>query len=229
MPDQLTAEAPDIAPKSLRIVLAEDATLLRAGLETLLARFGHEVVAAVADADALMRAAQDLQPDLVLTDVRMPPDDADDGLRAAVAIRQHRPGQSVLVLSQYIEQSYVEQLLQSQDGAGIGYLLKDRVGEVRDFVSAVQDVAAGGTVIDTDVVRQMVRRRHDPLEKLSPREHEVMSLMAAGRSNAAIASGLFVSEAAVNKHIGSIFTKLGLHLAPDDHRRVLAVLAFLQR
>ncbi|MCS4591626.1 response regulator transcription factor [Brevibacterium sediminis] len=213
----------------MRIVLAEDTSLLRAGLETLLARFGHDVVAAVADADALRQAAQDLRPDLVLTDVRMPPDDADDGLRAAIAIREHRPDQSVLVLSQYIEQSYAEELLASQDGVGVGYLLKDRVGDVRDFVAAVQDVADGGTVIDTDVVRHMVNRRRDPLESLSRREHEVLALMAAGRSNAAIARNLYVSEAAVNKHIGSIFTKLGLHVAPDDHRRVLAVLAFLRR
>lgn len=225
MPDQLTTNE----SKPLRIVLAEDATLLRAGLETLLARFGHDVVAAVGDACALTQAARELEPDLVLTDVRMPPDDADDGLRAAVAIRERKPDQPVLVLSQYIEQSYVGRLLESHDGVGIGYLLKDRVGEVRDFVAAVEDVAAGGTVIDPEVVRQMVRRRHDPLESLSPRERDVLSLMAEGRSNAGIASGLFVSEAAVNKHISSIFTKLGLHVAPDDHRRVLAVLAFLRK
>lgn len=229
MSDQLTSGPAADAAKPLRIVLAEDTALLRGGLETLLARFGHEVVAAVGDADALIRAADEFKPDLVLTDVRMPPDNADDGLRAAVAIREQRAGQPVLVLSQYIEQSYVEHLLESQRGGAVGYLLKDRVGEVRDFVAAVEDVAAGSTVIDPEVIRQLVQPRNDPLDSLSPRELEVLSLMAEGRSNAAIAGRLFVSEAAINKHISSIFTKLGLYVAPDDHRRVLAVLAFLRQ
>lgn len=227
MSDQLTLDHTAGVAKSLRIVLAEDTALLRAGLETLLARFGHEVVATVGDADALIQATHDLDPDLVLTDVRMPPGNADDGLRAAIEIRQQRTGQPVLVLSQYIEQSYVEHLLDAQQG--VGYLLKDRVGEVRDFVAAVEDVADGGTIIDPEVIRQLVLNRSDPLDRLSPRELEVLSLMAEGRSNAAIAGRLFVSEAAINKHIGSIFTKLGLYVAPDDHRRVLAVLAFLRQ
>lgn len=225
MPDQLTN---DHVTRPLRIVLAEDNTLLRAGLETLLNRFGYEVVASVDNAIALVQAARELAPDLVLTDVRMPPNNSDDGLQAAITIRQQRMGQPVLVLSQYIEQSYLAHLLESQGGAGIGYLLKDRIGDVRDFVDAIQVVAAGGTIIDPEVVRQLVRNQNDPLQKLSPREREVLSLMAEGRSNAAIASRLFVSEAAVNKHISSIFTKLGLYVAPDDHRRVLAVLAFLR-
>ncbi|ASW53271.1 DNA-binding response regulator [Plantactinospora sp. KBS50] len=212
----------------LRIVVAEDSPLMREGLVSLLARFGHETIAAVADADAVVTAVRADPPDVLITDVRMPPRHADDGLRAAVALRQAIPGLPVLVLSQYVEQSYAAKLLDSADGSGVGYLLKDRVGAVAEFVAAVEQVAAGETVVDPDVVRQLLRRRHDPLQRLSPREQEVLALMAEGRSNATIGARLHISDAAVNKHIGNIFTKLDLPTATDGHRRVLAVLAYLR-
>ncbi|NUT33768.1 MAG: response regulator transcription factor [Hamadaea sp.] len=212
----------------LRIVLAEDSLLLREGLIGLLQRFGHEVVAAVADAGAIAPAIAHDRPDLLITDVRMPPTQTDDGLRAAVALREIDPRLPVLVLSQYVEESYAARLLDSGGGHAVGYLLKDRVGAITDFVEAVARVAEGGTVVDPEVVRQLLRRRRDPLERLSPREREVLELMAQGRSNAAVAKALFVTEAAVNKHVRSIFTKLDLPQAADDHRRVLAVLAFLR-
>ncbi|MEU6393816.1 response regulator transcription factor [Streptomyces sp. NPDC046939] len=213
---------------SLRLTVAEDAVLLREGLVGLLRRFGHEVVAAVGDADALVAAVRAERPDLVVTDVRMPPSHGDDGLRAAVLLREEFPGLPVLVLSQYVERSYALRLLDSGGGAGVGYLLKERVGKVADFTSAIERVAAGGTVVDPEVITQLVRLQRDPLERLSPREREVLGLLAEGRSNGNIAAHLFLSEAAVNKHIGNIFAKLDLPVDTEGHRRVLAVLAFLR-
>ncbi|MCZ4102889.1 response regulator transcription factor [Streptomyces sp. H39-C1] len=214
--------------RELRIVLAEDSVLLREGLVGLLARFGHQVVAAVGDAEALMAAVAEHDPDIVVTDVRMPPGLQDEGLRAAVALRAQRPSLPVLVLSQYVQHSYAAELLDSGDGSGVGYLLKDRVGQVEEFLDALRRVADGGTVVDPEVVRQLLRRRRDPLERLSAREREVLGLIAEGRSNASIARELVVSEAAVGKHIGSILSKLDLPPAEETHRRVLAVLAFLR-
>ena len=214
--------------RPLRIVLAEDSVLLREGLIGLLTRFGHEVPAAVGDADALLGAATEHQPDIVVTDVRMPPGFQDEGLHAALRLRAQRPGLPVLVLSQYVQRAYAAELLDSGDGSGVGYLLKDRVGQVEQFVAALREVAAGGTVVDPEVVRQLLRRRRDPLARLTPREREVLALIAEGRSNNAIARALVVSEAAVGKHIGSILTKLDLPPADDVHRRVLAVLAYLR-
>ncbi|MBD0420545.1 response regulator transcription factor [Streptomyces sp. TRM S81-3] len=218
----------DSSGRPLRIVLAEDSVLLREGIVGLLTRFGHEVVAAVGDADALLAAVAEHGPDAVVTDVRMPPGLQDEGLRAAVRLRAERPGLPVLVLSQYVQRAYAAELLDSGDGTGVGYLLKDRVGHVEEFVAALAEVAAGGTVVDPEVVRQLLRRRRDPLARLTPREREVLALVAEGKSNGAIARTLVVSEAAVGKHIGSILTKLDLPPADDTHRRVLAVLAFLR-
>jgi DNA-binding NarL/FixJ family response regulator len=215
----------------IRIVLAEDGVLLREGMVELLQRFGHTVVAAVGDAAALAAAVEAYEPDIVVTDVRMPPGFSDEGLRAAVALRAARPALAVLVLSQYVEQTYAAELLDAVPhgaAAGVGYLLKDRVGDVAEFVEAVQRVAAGATVIDPEVVRQLLRRRRDPLERLTPREREVLALMAEGWSNGAIARTLVVSEAAVAKHIGGILAKLDLPPDQDDHRRVRAVLAYLR-
>lgn len=214
--------------RTLRVVLAEDSVLLREGLIGLLQRCGHEVVAAVGDAESLVAAVGEHDPDIVVTDVRMPPGFQDEGLHAAVRLRAERPTLPVLVLSQYVQRRYAADLLDSGDGTGVGYLLKDRVGRIEEFVTALGDVAAGGTVVDPEVVRQLLRRRRDPLQRLSPREREVLALIAEGRSNAAIAHGLVVSEAAVGKHIGSIFTKLDLPPADGTHRRVLAVLAYLR-
>jgi DNA-binding NarL/FixJ family response regulator len=201
-------------------------------MSVLLHRFGHAVVAAVGDASALVAAVEEHEPDIVVTDVRMPPGFTDEGLRAAVALRAARPELAVLVLSQYVEQAYAAELLDADPrrgrGAGVGYLLKDRVGDVEEFVDAVRRVAAGGTVIDPEVVRQLLRRRRDPLERLTPREREVLALMAEGWSNGAIARTLVVTEAAVAKHIGAILAKLDLPPADDDHRRVRAVLAYLR-
>jgi len=213
---------------SLRLIVAEDAVLLREGLVGLLQRVGHEVVAAVGDADALVAAVRAGRPDLIVTDVRMPPSLSDDGLRSAVTLREEFPGLPVLVLSQYVERSYALRLLDSGGGAGVGYLLKERVSAVVDFVSAIERVAAGGTVVDPEVITQLVRLRQDPLERLSPREREVLALIAEGRTNASLAKHLFISEAAVNKHIGNIFNKLDLPVDTEGHRRVLAVLAFLR-
>jgi DNA-binding NarL/FixJ family response regulator len=216
----------------LRVVLAEDSVLLREGMSELLRRFGHAVVAAVGDAPALVAAVAEHDPDIVVTDVRMPPGFTDEGLRAAVALRAAHPSLPVLVLSQYVEQTYAAELLDADPkrgrGGGVGYLLKDRVGDVEEFVDAVCRVAAGGTVIDPEVVRQLLGRRRDPVQRLTPREREVLALMAEGWSNGAIARTLVVTEAAVAKHIGSILTKLDLPPTHDDHRRVRAVLAFLR-
>jgi DNA-binding NarL/FixJ family response regulator len=189
-------------------------------------------VATVGDASALVAAVEEHEPDIVVTDVRMPPGFTDEGLRAAVALRAARPSLAVLVLSQYVEQTYAAELLDADPrrgrGGGVGYLLKDRVGDVEEFVDAVRRVAAGGTIIDPEVVRQLLGRRRDPIDRLTPREREVLALMAEGWSNGAIARTLVVTEAAVAKHIGSILTKLDLPPAEDDHRRVRAVLAFLR-
>ncbi|MFF1304575.1 response regulator [Streptomyces sp. NPDC058307] len=209
-------------------MLAEDSVLLREGLIGLLGRCGHEVVAAVGDAEALLVAVEEHSPDIVVTDVRMPPGFQDEGLHAAVRLRGRRPGLPVLVLSQYVQRAYASELLDSGDGTGVGYLLKDRVGQVEQFVDALCEVADGGTVVDPEVVRQLLRRRRDPLERLTPREREVLALIAEGKSNGAIARELVVSEAAVGKHVGGILTKLDLPPAEETHRRVLAVLAYLR-
>ncbi|MEU9832754.1 response regulator transcription factor [Streptosporangium sp. NPDC048047] len=208
----------------MRVVLAEDSVLLREGVAGLLERFGHTVAAAVGDAPALTAAVAEHEPDIVVTDVRMPPGFTDEGLRAAFALRAVRPGLPVLILSQYVQQAYVAEIM----GPGIGYLLKDRIGHVREFADAVERVAAGGTVVDPEVVRQLLAHRRDPLRRLTPREREVLALVAEGRSNAAVARALVVTEAAVAKHIANIFAKLDLPPAGDDHRRVLAVLAYLR-
>ncbi|MGI5427269.1 response regulator [Streptomyces sp. CA-179760] len=216
--------------QSLRLVIAEDAVLLREGLVHLLERFGHRVLAAVGDGPALLGAARQHRPDLVITDVRMPPGQTDEGLRTARLLQAEQPGLAVLVLSQYVEQTFADELLDDRRGSvGTGYLLKERVGDVEEFADAVTRVAAGATVVDPEVVRQLLARRRDPLDRLTPREREVLALMAEGRSNAAIARRLVVTDAAVAKHIASILQKLDLPpSAPDDHRRVLAVLAYLR-
>ncbi|WP_282087185.1 response regulator transcription factor [Streptomyces tendae] len=215
---------------SLRIVIAEDAVLLREGLVHLLQRFGHEVLASVGDGPSLLTAAREHRPHLVITDVRMPPGQTDEGLRAARRLQSEQPGLAVLVLSQYVEQTFAEELLDDRRGSvGTGYLLKERIGDVEEFADAVTRVAAGSTVVDPEVVRQLLARHRDPLDRLTPREREVLALMAEGRSNAAIARRLVVTDAAVAKHIASILQKLDLPpTAPDDHRRVLAVLAYLR-
>ncbi|MEH0937450.1 response regulator transcription factor [Micromonospora psammae] len=215
-------------PAVTRVVLAEDEVLLREGMAVLLARFGFDVVAAVGSAPDLLAAARELRPDLVVTDIRMPPQRRDDGLRAAVALRTERPDLAVVVLSQYVQAEYAAALLDSGDGRGIGYLLKDRVAEVADFVAHLGTVRDGGTVIDPDVVRRLLHRPRDPLAALSAREREVLMLIAQGRSNAAIAAALHVTEAAVGKHMGNILTKLGLLPSDDTNRRVLAVLTYLR-
>lgn len=213
----------------MRVVIAEDSTLLREGLVQILARFGHEVVAAVGDAPGLLARVAEHRPDVAVVDVRMPPGFRDEGLRAALQLRRDHPEVGVLVLSQYVEQTYAAELLQVA-ASGLGYLLKDRVGNIPDFVDALERVAAGGIVIDPEVVRQLLARRRDvePLDQLSPREREVLALIAEGRSNSAIAHRLVVTEAAVAKHVGNIFGKLALEPAEDDHRRVLATLAYLR-
>jgi DNA-binding NarL/FixJ family response regulator len=214
--------------RRLRIVLAEDAVLLREGLVGILERAGHEVVAAVADGEALLAYTAREAPDVVVVDIRMPPTHTDEGLRAAARIRAEHPGIAILVLSAYIAEAYVPDLLDSAPGGGVGYLLKDRVGHVREFLDSLERVAAGGTVVDPQVVRQLLGRRRDsgPLATLTDREREVLALMAEGRTNGSIADQLVVSEAAVRKHVGNIFAKLALDPASD--RRVSAVLAYLR-
>lgn len=212
----------------MRIVIAEDSVLLREGLSRLLTEAGHEVVAALADATDLLAAVTEHAPDLVIVDVRMPPTFTDEGIRAAVLIRNQNPDVGVLVLSQYVEERYASDLIAENTGR-FGYLLKDRVADVDDFLKAVEDVASGGTVLDPEVVAQiMVRsRKRDGLAVLSERERQVLQLMAEGKSNSAIANALFLSSGAVEKHISSMFTKLGLLADSDENRRVLAVLKFL--
>ncbi|WP_433178239.1 response regulator [Actinoallomurus sp. CA-150999] len=213
----------------MRIVIAEDSVLLRAGLIKLLETSGFEVADASGDADGLLAAVEKHRPDAVITDVRMPPGYSDEGVRAALVIRRQWPDVAVLLLSQYVEERYAADLL-AANTSGVGYLLKDRVADVSSFLAALRRVAAGGTALDPEVVAQLlVRRQNDPLESLTPREREVLALMAEGRSNSGIAEGLVVSESAVAKHINNIFAKLGLvGGANADHRRVLAVLRFLE-
>jgi DNA-binding NarL/FixJ family response regulator len=213
----------------VRVVIAEDLALLRDGLTRLLRDNEIEVVAAVSDGDALVREVIALRPDLAIVDIRLPPSFQDEGLRAALEARRRMPGVAVLVVSQYVEHTYAQELLADGRG-GVGYLLKDRVMHVADFLEAVRRVAAGGTALDPDVVAQLFsrRREHGPLERLTPREREVLSLMAEGRSNAGIAESLVLTVGAVEKHVQSILSKLDLAQSTGDHRRVLAVLAYLQ-
>ncbi len=212
----------------MRVVIAEDAVLLREGLGHLLADEGHEVVGSVGDALGLVEAVERDRPDVCIVDVRMPPTFTDEGLRAAIEIRSRWPGMPVLVLSQYVEERYATELLSSESSA-VGYLLKQRVADVREFLDALARVAEGGTALDPEVVAQLLARanRH-PRDELTPREHEVLALMAEGLSNAGIARRLVITEGAVEKHVTSIFTKLGLEQAETDHRRVLAVLRYLE-
>ncbi len=219
---------------AVRVVIAEDSVLLREGLTRLLTDRGHEVVAGVGDGEALVEtvaglAAEDALPDVVVADVRMPPTHTDEGVRAAVRLRKEHPGLGVLVLSQYVEEQYATELL-AGSSRGVGYLLKDRVAEVREFVDAVIRVAGGGTALDPEVVQQLLgrSRQQDVLANLTPREREVLGLMAEGRTNSAIAKALVVSAGAVEKHISNIFLKLGLSPSDGDHRRVLAVLTYLK-
>jgi len=212
----------------VRIVIAEDSAVLRDGLVALLADRRHEVVAAVADGDALRAAVAEHRPDVAVVDIRMPPTHTDEGLRAAIALRRDHPGVGVLVFSQYVETQYAAELLASRSD-GVGYLLKDRVADVSDFISALTRIAAGETVLDPEVVTQLLgaSRRADALATLTPREREVLGLMAEGRSNAAIAKTLFLTDGSVEKHVTNIFAKLGLPPSEGDNRRVLAVLQYL--
>jgi DNA-binding NarL/FixJ family response regulator len=217
----------------MRIVIAEDSAVVRAGLAEILADRGHQVLAAVGDAEALLAAVDTHRPDVIVVDVRMPPGYTDEGLRAALAIRRSHPETGVLVFSQYIETRYAADLLGAAAGrgaAGVGYLLKDRVADVGEFIEALGRVAAGGTALDPEVVTQLLgaSRRADGIGSLTARERDVLALMAEGRSNGAIAGLLVVSERAVEKHVGNIFAKLGLAPSDADHRRVLAVLRYLE-
>ena len=219
--------------RRMRIVVAEDSAVVRAGLVEILADRGHEVVAAVGDADALRAAVAEHRPDVAVVDVRMPPGHTDEGLRAAIAIRRDHPGTGILVFSQYVETRYAGDLLGKRSGggaAGVGYLLKDRVANVGEFVDALARVAAGGTALDPEVVTGLLgaSRHVSALATLTARERDVLALMAEGRSNGAIAELLVISERAVEKHISDIFSKLGLPPSDADHRRVLAVLAYLE-
>ncbi len=213
----------------MRVVVADDSVLLREGLVRLLEDAGMEVVGQAGDAEDLLRKVRAHKPDVAIVDVRMPPTNTDDGLRAARQIRTELPGVAVLVLSQYVEEGAAVELLES-DAEGVGYLLKDRVAEIDRFIEAVRRVAEGGSALDPEVVSQLLgrRRTEDPLDRLSPREREVLELIAEGRTNQAIAEHLVVTERAVEKHITSIFSKLDLATSPRDHRRVLAVLTYLR-
>ncbi|MFD5828864.1 response regulator [Lentzea sp. NPDC060358] len=211
----------------MRVVIAEDSVLLREGVQRLLADEGIETVAAVENGDGLLDAVTEHKPDLCVVDVRMPPTFTDEGLRAAIECRRRFPGLPVLVLSQYVEERYAVELL-AGGASGVGYLLKERVADVREFVDAVRRVADGGTSIDHEVITQlMVRSKKSPVDSLTPREREVLGLMAQGLSNTAIAGALVVSDGAVEKHVGNIFAKLGLEPSNSEHRRVRAVLAYL--
>ena len=214
----------------MRVVLAEDSVLLREGVARLLREAGFEVVGQASNADELLLKVRSYSPDVAIVDIRMPPTHTDEGLRAAQEIRERYPGTGVLVLSQYAEPAYAMELL-SESAEGVGYLLKDRVSDVNDFCAAVKRVAEGGSALDPTVVSQLVgrRRRDDPVSELTRRETEVLELMAEGRSNQAIGERLFITPRAVEKHVTSIFGKLGLAAAAEDHRRVLAVLAYLNR
>ena len=213
----------------MRVVIAEDSVLLRAGIQRLLADENIETVAAAEDGEGLLIAVSEHRPDLAIVDVRMPPSFTDEGLRAALRAREQQPGLPVLVLSQYVEERYAVELLSGGAG-GVGYLLKERVADVAEFVDAVHRVAAGGTCIDQEVIAQlMARGRRNPIDVLTPREREVLGLMAQGLSNVAIAKSLVVSDGAVEKHVGNIFSKLGLEPSAEEHRRVRAVLTFLER
>jgi DNA-binding NarL/FixJ family response regulator len=209
----------------MRVMIAEDSVLLRQGLVLLLTEAGHSVVAC-GSAEELLRAMEAEQPDVAVVDVRMPPTFTDEGLRAALVVRERWPGVGVLVLSQWVEEQYATELIAGR-ATGVGYLLKDRVADVGEFLEALGRVAAGGSALDPEVVAQLLARSRNPLESLTPREREVLGLMAEGRSNSAIASSLVVGAGAVEKHINNIFTKLGLAPGDRDHRRVLAVLHYL--
>ena len=211
----------------MRVVVADDSVLLREGVVRLLEENGFEVVGQAGDADDLMRKVRAHKPDVAIIDVRMPPDNSDDGLRAALSIRQELPDVGILLLSQYVEDRYIGELL-AGGTEGVGYLLKDRVGEIERFTEAVQRIGRGGSVLDPEVVAQMVGRREEPLSELTDRERDVLALMAEGYSNRAIAETIFVSERAVERHVTSIFSKLGLETTGQEHRRVLAVLRYLQ-
>jgi DNA-binding NarL/FixJ family response regulator len=213
----------------VRVVVAEDSVLLREGIARLLGDHGFDVVGQAGDADDLVRKVGAHKPDVAVVDIRMPPTNTDDGLRAALRIRDEHPQTGVLVLSAYVEEAYALELV-AESASGLGYLLKDRVADVDGFVDAVRRVADGGSALDPEVVSRLVgrNRRDDPLIELTPREREVLELMAEGRTNAAIAERLVVTERAVEKHVTSIFGKLDLSPAPEDHRRVLAVLTFLR-
>ncbi|MFH8467873.1 response regulator [Streptomyces sp. NPDC017991] len=213
----------------MRVVIAEDLTLLRDGLIRIFQAYGFDVVEAVDNGPSLVQALNKHRPDVAVVDIRLPPTFTDEGLRAAIEVRGQNPGMPILMLSQYVEQLYARELMSDRAGA-VGYLLKDRVSDVGNFIDTVRRVAAGATVMDPEVVASLLAR-HDgdePLKALTPREREVLSLMAEGRSNAAIAARMFVTEKAVSKHSNNIFTKLGLHQDEEDNRRVLAVLAYLQ-
>ena len=212
----------------MRVVIAEDLALLRGGIASLLRDEGHEVVAEVGDGDALLAAADEQRPELAIIDVRMPPTQTDEGVRAALELRRRQPEIAILILSQYVEERYATDLL-SAGSRGVGYLLKDRVADVSEFLSAARRVAAGGTAIDPEVVSQLLSRKHrtDVLEELTPREREVLAMMAEGHSNSAIAERLVVTDGAVEKHVRNIFMKLGLPPTEQQHRRVLAVLTYL--
>src|SRR3954454_25149729 len=215
---------------TLRVVVGEDQALTRAGIVSVLADSGFDVVAVAGDAPDLIRKARAHKPDVVVTDIQMPPGWTDDGLRAAITIRAERPDAGVLVLSQFLEDRYALDLV-GERAAGVGYLLKDRVGDLTLFADAVRRVAHGGSALDPEVVQRMVGRRRDgsPIDDLTARERDVLALMAEGRSNQGIADQLTVSQAAVERHITNIFDKLGLRTLPEDHRRVLAVLKYLRR
>jgi len=211
---------------TMRVAIAEDSVLLRKGLTLLLEDAGHEIVATAGDAEAFLRAVRETMPDACVVDVRMPPTFTDEGLRAALLVRDQWPDVGVLILSQWVEERYATELIAGRPH-GVGYLLKDRVADVDDFLDALVRVAAGGSALDPEVVAQLLARSRHPLGDLTPREREVLALMAEGRSNAAIAASLVVGAGAVEKHINNIFTKLGLAPAERDHRRVLAVLRYL--